>query len=279
MPSITADNNSSLGKLKRFRWQLLLPSVLAAGAIAALALHGRIPQPVAYHDFADQRTILGVPHFWNVISNLPFFVAGILGLVTLTRNPPGLVLELKRGYATLFVGCLLLAFGSGYYHLQPDNDSLAWDRAAMSIVFMAFFTAIIGEHISVRAARLALAPLVAAGIISVTWWWITEASGHGDLRLYDLVQFLPMLLIPVIIVLYPSRLTRVSYVWAMLLWYGFAKVLELLDGFLYELSGVASGHTVKHLASAAAIFVLIRALWRRALIVMRSSSNEVTDVA
>jgi hypothetical protein len=28
-----------------------------------------IQQDQLYHVFADQRTLLGIPHFWNVVSN------------------------------------------------------------------------------------------------------------------------------------------------------------------------------------------------------------------
>jgi len=40
---------------------------------------GPTPQPPAYHDFADQRPLLGLPHALNVISNMPFLIVGALG--------------------------------------------------------------------------------------------------------------------------------------------------------------------------------------------------------
>src|SRR4029077_315822 len=42
-------------------------SVMAA-SLAILALLPPIPQDPSYHQFADQRTLLGIPNFWNVIS-------------------------------------------------------------------------------------------------------------------------------------------------------------------------------------------------------------------
>ena len=248
------------------RWRLLLPIAIAIVAVAILAKHGPIPQESSYHDFADQRTLLGIPHFWDVISNLPFLVAGIVGFRAVRDKPSGLLPELRVAYTIFFFACALLAFGSGYYHLQPNNDRLMWDHLPMAIGFMAFFAAIVGEHISLRAARVAITPLIAWGSFSVLWWRVTEANGHGDLRLYIAVQFLPMLLIPVIIALFPSRLTRVGYVGAVMLWYALAKILELCDQRVYELSGVVSGHTLKHLASAVAMFVVIRALRRRTVV-------------
>ena len=35
-----------------------------------------IPQDQSYHAFADDRTMVGIPNFLNVISNLPFLVVG-----------------------------------------------------------------------------------------------------------------------------------------------------------------------------------------------------------
>ena len=100
-----------------------------------------IPQDPAYHDFVDQRTLHGVPNFWNVASNLPFVIAGLLGLlVLLGRKPlPGGLPELKWAYVVFFAGVLLTGFGSAYYHLDPTNESLVWDRLPMTLAFMAFF--------------------------------------------------------------------------------------------------------------------------------------------
>lgn len=40
---------------------------LMAASLAGLLLLPPIPQDQSYHHFADQRTLLGVPNFWNVI--------------------------------------------------------------------------------------------------------------------------------------------------------------------------------------------------------------------
>jgi hypothetical protein len=53
------------------------------GGIVALGLllSPRIGQPQSYHQFADQRTLLGIPHFFDVLSNLGFLVVGLWGAV------------------------------------------------------------------------------------------------------------------------------------------------------------------------------------------------------
>ena len=44
------------------------------------------PQPQAYHDFADQRPLLGLPHMLNVVSNLPFLIVGVWGLAWMAKE-------------------------------------------------------------------------------------------------------------------------------------------------------------------------------------------------
>lgn len=104
-----------------------------------------IAQDPAYHQFADQRTIFGIPNFWNVISNLPFAIVGVLGLryVLATTGDP-----LRGAWIVFFAGIFLTALGSGYYHLEPDNGSLAWDRMTMTIGFMGLVAILVGEYFS-----------------------------------------------------------------------------------------------------------------------------------
>ena len=49
-------------------------------SLATLPLLPPIAQDPTYHQFADQRTLLGIPNFWNVVSNLPFVLVGAMGL-------------------------------------------------------------------------------------------------------------------------------------------------------------------------------------------------------
>ena len=53
---------------------------LMVTSLGGLLLVPPILQDQSYHQFADQRTILGVPNFWNVVSNLPFLAVGAVGL-------------------------------------------------------------------------------------------------------------------------------------------------------------------------------------------------------
>ena len=235
---------------------ILLISI--AGIIGMLMVEP-IAQDSGYHQFADQRTILGIPNFWNVVSNLPFLIVGLMGLFSLLR--PGriqFITELKPAYVLFFAGVALVNCGSGYYHLWPGNETLVWDRLPMTFAFMALFAVIIAEFSSLKAGRFALWPLVIFGVFSVFYWHFTETAGRGDLRLYALVQFLPMLLIPLFLLLFKPRFTLTSGYWALLLAYLLAKVFEYFDESLLESLGFISGHSLKHIVAALGVFLLLR---------------------
>jgi hypothetical protein len=251
----------------RWRRDLVRPLILfgvTLAAVLSLAVYGPIPQATDYHAFADQRPFLGIPNFSNTLSNLGFLLVGAAGLWTLRRGVPagGLAL-LRPAYLVFFAGTALLFPTSGIYHLWPSNATLAWDRLAMAIAFMAFFASVIGEWIDARLGARLLAPLVLLGIVSVVYWRLTDTGDGGDLRPYLLVQFLPMLLIPMIALSYRPSLRPTWYLWALLASYGLAKGLELLDGPILSLSQGLSGHSLKHIVAAIGIAFFLIALYRR----------------
>jgi hypothetical protein len=247
------------------RWRYGIIAAAGATLIVAVALHARIPQDPAYHHFADQRLVFGIPHFFDVFSNGALMIVGIAGLLALQRRRPGALPRLVSAYATFFAGSILIAFGSAIYHLNPGDRTLAYDRLPMTISFMAFVAIIIGEHIDVDLGRRALPMLLLIGALSVVYWQM-----RGDLKPYVLVQFLPMALIPIVLLLFPSVFSTVTHFWVMLTLYAAAKVFEVSDHRIYALSGVVSGHTLKHLTAAAAAAMLVVAIRRRQLV--RSAS-------
>jgi hypothetical protein len=222
-----------------------------------------IPQPLGYHEFADQRAIAGIPNLFDVLSNLPFVVIGVVGLFQLNARRLQSDAELRPAVALFFLGITLTGLGSAIYHLHPDNASLVWDRLPMTLAFMGLFSLVVGEYINVRLGRFLLWPLVLVGIGSVLWWQYTEQLGRGDLRLYGLVQFLPVLLLPLILVLYRSRWSLGRNYWLVGGWYLTAKLLEFFDRSVFKLTGGVSGHTLKHLAAAMAAWQVLSMLRKR----------------
>jgi hypothetical protein len=243
---------------------VLLIAITIGLVAVAFILTSPYPQDPAYHLFADTRTILAINNFWNVMSNLPFLLVGLWGLAFIGRHGTTACLQgTQSAYLVFFSGILLTAFGSGYYHLAPANDPLVWDRLPMTIGFAGLFSIIVGEFISVRAARRILIPLLLVGYASVEYWALTESRGVGDLRPYAVVQFLPMLLIPIILATRKPAIGATKYYWIMLLFYVVAKVFEQLDVIVYALGGLLSGHSIKHLFAALTPATVLYALYQR----------------
>ncbi len=222
---------------------------LMAASLVGLLLLPPISQDQRYHDFADQRTILGIPHFWNVVSNLPFIVIGVAGMRRSHRDPAIFV---------LFLAILMTGFGSSYYHLDPNDRTLFWDRLPMSIGFMAILALAIGERLDAKAGAILLWPLIAIGVFSLLLWrW------NGDLRLYGWVQFFPCAALLLLFLLFPPKYSGTSYWVIAAAFYALAKLLEFYDGAIYSAGSILSGHTLKHIAAAAACYAILRYFQKR----------------
>jgi len=238
----------------RDKWSVwIILTVAVVGVIGTLFVP-RIPQDPAYHQFADNRTFFGIPSFWNLVTNIPFLLVGIFGLARFSKG-----VALRTSYLLVCLGIILVGAGSTYYHFSPSTKSLIWDRLPLTIVFMALFSAIIEDRVSSRAGKALLWPLILVGAASVGYWHLSELQGNGDLRPYGFVQFLPLVLIPLILVLFPSRGLHTSFLWWTLIIYALAKFTEHFDVWIFETTGIISGHPIKHLLASLAILCFVLA--------------------
>lgn len=242
----------------RLGWRHGVLGAVALVALVITVLMPRIPQDPGYHVFVDTRTILGVANFWNVLSNAPFVFVGAYGLARMREIAPGL---LKALYITFCIGVIAVAFGSGWYHFVPSTPTLVWDRMPMTIAFMALFCTVLGDRVSWRLARALFVPLLILGMASVFYWDWSEQHGVGDLRPYAVVQFLPMLLMPLMLLTCPGSEGTARSLWWTFGFYVGAKVCEQLDAPIYSALGL-SGHSIKHVLSAVAVLFAIFALLR-----------------
>jgi hypothetical protein len=269
-----------VGELISRKTGLTLLFVITVAVIVVDLFLPRIPQPQAYHNFADQRSFLGIPNFGDVVSNVPFAIVGFWGLAFWLRsnsdpNPNNFVDRRERWpYLLVFIGILLTAFGSSYYHLQPNNARLVWDRLPMTIAFMSIVAAIVAERISVRAGLMLLPILVLIGMSSVLQWQLSELRGEGDLRFYGAVQAYSILFLLIALLLRP-RYTRSSDLAIMAGFYVLAKILETLDKPIFEMGHIVSGHTLKHLAAALAGYWVLRMLQKRRPLPNQSPATSV----
>jgi predicted membrane channel-forming protein YqfA (hemolysin III family) len=239
--------------------------VAVAVAVAVMVLVPRIPQAPEYHAFADRRVLLHVPNALDVLSSAAFLAVGLLGLRVVRRRSAALPSPADRTpWRVLFWGVVATALGSAWYHLDPRNETLVWDRLPMAVSFMAMLAALASERLGVKSGRRLLWPLVLAGAASVAWWHVSELRGAGDLRPYLLVQVGALVAIPLLVALFPGpRDSGRAWIVALAL-YGVAKLLEVADAPVLHALGV-SGHTLKHLVAAASIAWLVRMVWRRDL--------------
>jgi hypothetical protein len=245
------------------------PALLIGIAIVAgvgLFIVPPIPQQQWYHNFADKRSVLGIPNFADVISNAAFLLVGGWGIACLASAESESEIRDSAArwmYLVFFIAVALTGVGSAYYHLQPDDQRLVWDRLSIAITLMALFGAIITENLSRRAGSMLFLPLMMAAAGAVFYWHLSESWGRGDLRPYLWVQLYPVLAIPLILWLSPASYTKTESVYIALAWYGGAKLYEFLDGEIYALGHFLSGHTLKHLGSAVSCYMILSWLRNR----------------
>jgi Ceramidase len=217
---------------------------LMSASLAGLLLLPPIPQDQSYHQFADQRAIFGIPNFWNVVSNLPFLAVGAAGLWRFRNDPATIV---------LFLGIFLTGIGSSYYHWNPNDRTLFWDRLPMTLAFAAILALVVAERVNARAGAILLWPALAIGLFSLLLWLWTD-----DLRLYFWVQFFPGLALLVLFLMCPPKYTGTHYWIIAAGLYALAKVFEFSDHTIFSAGYLLSGHTLKHLGAAAACFAILR---------------------
>jgi hypothetical protein len=248
------------------RTLLLIGLTLLAVALALFL--PAVPQPSAYHDFADKREAYGIENFLDVASNLAFALAGAVGLLLVLRPRTCFASPSERWpYMVFCIGVLLTAAGSCYYHLKPNNETLFWDRLPMTIAFMALISAQIVDRVDVRAGLLALVPMLLIGVGSVVYWIVTERQGHGNVMPYAVLQAYAVIVLLKLAAMHPSRYTHGNAIYAVFAGYLLAKVFEHYDRQIFELTGLVSGHTLKHVAAGLAGLPVAYMLWRRRLVV------------
>jgi len=222
-------------------------------AICIVSQFPRISQDNSYHNFSDSMMRWGIENASNVISNLSFMIAGFVGLVRIRCWSWS-----QRTFMWRFFFCsiIVVGLGSGYYHLQPSNDTLVWDRLPMTLGFASLMACICAERFNLRVGSWLFGPLVLSGILSVLYWSITEQVGAGDLRPYIIVQYVPMLIVPLILILFPKTSKVDRYYWILLSGYMIAKGVEMQDRYIFEMTHyMISGHTLKHIIAGVGILL------------------------
>ncbi|OVA08432.1 Ceramidase [Macleaya cordata] len=205
----------------------------------------KVPHSPKFHRFADMRNFLGVPNTLNVISNFPFLVVGVLGLVLCLRGN-FFAISLRGevwGWAFFYAGTVAVAFGSAYYHLKPDDNRVVWDRLPMMIAYSSLLSIFVVERVGERIGVSCLFSLVMLALISIAY----ERS-FDDLRLCMMFQLIPSIAIPALAFLFPPKYTHSRYwFWAAGL-YLLATFEDVADRKIYGFNHyIISGHSLEHL--------------------------------
>ena len=217
-------------------------------------IQGPIPQPLSYHNFADQKNWKFIPNGSNVLSNIGFLIVGLWGLYTLQyRDCSFEYPKEKNAYWVMFTALTIVGIGSAYYHWEPNNETLFWDRLPMTVMFMTIVSILLTEKVHGKWGMFSLVPLIILGTLSLVWWIFTELHMlyTGDLRFYIIVQTAPVVLTPFIVFMYEDRYTLAYNMYLCCAFYLVAKVTELFDHEIFHLTNEwISGHAFKHIAAA-----------------------------
>ncbi len=233
------------------------PFAITVLIIGAALWYGPVEQLPNYHAFADQQTLYGIPHFFDVVSNIGFALVALWGLWSLAPACRRRSLEFGwAGYRLFLFGLFLTAFGSAYYHLAPDNARLVWDRLPIALACGGLLAGVYGD-VKEKSSALMSTWCAVIAVYSVAWWYATELLGEGDLRPYLLFQILPMLLIPLWQWIYRAPLgDRLSFGGALIL-YAVAKAAEVYDHAIADAFFPMTGHTLKHLLAVLAAALIV----------------------
>lgn len=232
--------------------------LLGVAALLALALFGPVlPASAHQHTLADQRALWGIPCALDVLSNLPFAIAGLWGLVALRRVAPGMLDAPSRALASLFfAGLVCTAAGSALYHWQPQDAGLLWDRLGMVLPFAGLLGLAGASRVSARAGAAAAGTVLLAGPLAVLWW-----SHSGNLLPWAVVQLGGMLVVLALACLPRRDGALALHLGAVMALYALAKLFEAADHAVFEATGQAvSGHSLKHVLAAAAAWPVLEAL-------------------
>jgi hypothetical protein len=245
-------------------WAALLWVVYAILLAAALEFASPLTQDPAYHQFADTRSLLGIPRFGDVASNLALLAGGLAGLAAVWRRAPTRSRAERGFFGVFFAAVTLTALGSAYYHWAPDSARLVWDRLPLSLVAASFPALVLADRTPIQRAQAAtLGAWLALGPASVLLWWLGDGAGAGDLRAYTLLKLVSVLGSGLLLAILPPRHSLGRWYGIAIGLYVLASLCELADRQIFLALVVVSGHTLKHLLSGAAVLGLAWMLARR----------------
>jgi hypothetical protein len=221
-----------------------------------------LPFDPKYHEFADKRIFLGVPHFFDVMSNVPYLIFGLMGIYFSFQSYKEK--KISWPFFFFFTGIFYVCFGSIYYHLHPTTERLIWDRVPMTFAFMGLLVGLMDQFIWEKSTKYFLIPFLLLGLFSVFYWYHLEIQNNGDQRLYFWVQSIPLIMICFCLFNSKPFFKKTKFYFYALLFYLVSKIFEFNDHKIFLITdNYLSGHTLKHLSSSFSIFLILSGLKKR----------------
>lgn len=216
--------------------------------------------------FADLRTLCGIHNIGDVLSNLSFMVVGFYAIAHLIKND-----SRDINMWLIALGSLAVGLGSAYYHANPSNNRLLWDRLPMSIVFSGIFMYSVNALDLIKKVNYKVASLayLLFSVSTVLIWYVGFKTHINLIAPYVFLQFGGMVLIITLSVmaLFEKKIQLAKTLFAIIFCYAIAKVFEHFDFQIFTmLNHLISGHSIKHLVSALAIFIWFKMLKKQTFV-------------
>ena len=226
---------------------------------------------------------IAFPNFGDTASNIVILLGGLSGVISLValevldtakgatagERSPSEEWQLNTCLPIFFLATVAVSVGSTYYHWNPTDATLVWDRLPMTVAFAAIFCYMLDEYLPHEdeipnersMGQELLFPLIALGVGSVLYWSWTD-----DLRLYAVISIFPMfLMVALVLCCSPPRHGGMVQQVVGLLLYAAAKICEDNDYEIFHWTGKRiSGHSLKHiLAGLAPVAIAHMAIMRK----------------
>lgn len=220
--------------------------LFGVGSLLILLLSERIGQPVGYHELADQRLLFTLSGTGDLISNIPFVVFGILGLVLIYFGKISFQTDYDKYLIHALLAVSILAgINSFVYHIKPNNTLIIFDRFTILFGISIFSSYVISFNRGVSSSLKCLIIFIIYGLMSLLYWSFTDLSGVDDIRFYGFFQTATVAM-SVIVALRSFRENFWIVVGTGL--FVVSRPLELMDHEVFHWTGEnLSGHSMKHI--------------------------------
>lgn len=209
--------------------------------------------------FADTRSWLGIESFSDVLSNIGFIFIGFWGIaVSLKGLHSQIQIDRTHDWALalmLFISIFLTGLGSGYFHLNPSNQTLIWDRLPMVMGFSALVGLLVSDRFTRATGRAAFFAMILMGAASI-FFWIESQSATS----YSVLQAATILICLGLPIFFPVGRIPNRAIYLAVGTYAIAKIFELGDALIFQATGLVGGHALKHLMAALAMLFILKGL-------------------